>query len=764
MFSLSKKIFLFSLLLPLWVIPYEKVGAEITSSSESETARYQSNLGAYFWQKGDFSDAIEAWSKEAEIYHSQGLIEKESAVTLKIAQTYIILGQLSLATFQLKKVLSLTQEPLLLARAWNQLGNAYSRGGELGKALSAYKKSLDLERNLSILNNLVGLQQKQVQTAQLQAESAREGEEIQSYQAKAEFYRAEALKYAEEALSLSQTEKSPASVQTLIEWSKLSPTGLSAEQLEQGRNILVNLPASRTKAFLALNWAKLDSDRADYWLSQSAEVAETTGDVTAKSYVFLELGLLAERAGKLADALAYAQSAIDFGWSESIYDALYPSYWLAGRIYQKAGNKETALKNYRDAIAAFESLNRRPTKINVSQRLNFGIQVEPIYRTALELLLSEPSESNLKESLLISAQLRLAQLQNYFGDNCFDVELPNRETQVERGEKNAVVLSSIILEAQTHFILQLEDGTLRHSQASIGQTAITKLATDWYDSLTLLDSEDWRERSYKWQFWQQGEELYNLIIRPFEEELEQINPSTLIFVHDGVLRNLPMAALYDGEEFLAQKWASVSSLGLNFNSLESNQTEEKALVFGLSEARGSWSPLYLVPKEVQDVIDLVGGEKFLDREFTAERFFQQPNRKKYRVIHLATHGYFGGVAENSFILAYDKSLNALELEDSLSQSKAQLELMVLSACETALGSDRSVLGLAGVALRSGVRAVLGSFWAVQDHEQGELIKGFYVNLYQKNLDKAQALQQIQIRQIERNTHPSMWAALNLIAE
>jgi len=76
----------------------------------------------------------------------------------------------------------------------------------------------------------------------------------------------------------------------------------------------------------------------------------------------------------------------------------------------------------------------------------------------------------------------------------------------------------------------------------------------------------------------------------------------------------------------------------------------------------------------------------------------------------------------------------------------------------------SALGLAGVALRSGVDSVLGSFWAVQDNEQRELIQDFYSNIYQKNLDKAQALQQIQTRQIERNAHPSKWAAFNLIEE
>ncbi len=768
-YFLSQKLFPFSWLLTLLVVFPVEATAETILSSQSETARYQSNLGAYFWQKGDFNEAIDAWSQEAEIYRERGLAEREAEAQIKISQTYISLGQLKMATFQLKKVLSLTQEPSLLASAWNQLGNAYSRDGVLDKALSAYSQSLEIKRNLSTLNNLVRLQRKQGLYAQLQADSSREGEETEQYLAEAEFHRGEAVKYAQEALAKSESEESLASLQTLIEWGKVSPAVLSAQQLERGRRILEKLPASRTKVFLAINWAKLDSERTDYWLSQSAEVAETTGDVTAKSYVFLERGLLAEKSGQLAEALESARSAIGLALTESVDDALYRSYWLAGRINQKLGEKEAAFQNILEAIVSFESLNQGQgvTKLNVEQRLNFSPQIEPMYRAALEFLLEEPipNESNLRESLSLFGKLRLAQLQNYFGDNCFELELNHRNSQVEKVKKNSVVLFSILLKNQTHLILQLSDGTLRHSRASIGKAGVTKLATDWHSSLA-IDAEDFSRRSYRWQFWQQGQDLYDMIVRPFERELEQINPDTIIFVHDGVLRNLPMAALYDAEkeEFLAQKWASVSSVGLKFKPKINQEQELAAVAFGLGVAREGWSALAQVEQEIENVTQILGGKSFLNEEFTTENLAQSLKDENYSLVHLATHGYFGGIAENSLILAYDKPLDALELEDVLGQSQAPIEFLVLSACETALSSEFSALGLAGVALRSGVDSVLGSFWAVQDNEQRELIQDFYRNIYQKNMDKAQALQQIQTRQIERNAHPSKWAAFNLIEE
>ena len=184
-----------------------------------------------------------------------------------------------------------------------------------------------------------------------------------------------------------------------------------------------------------------------------------------------------------------------------------------------------------------------------------------------------------------------------------------------------------------------------------------------------------------------------------------------------------MAALFDGEEFLAQKWASVSSISLNLTSIPAKE-ENKVAAFGLETDIPGWSKLDNVAEEIQDAQNIIGGSKFLNQQFTVENLSRQLDRKEYSIIHLATHGYFGGTAETSFILAYEQKISALQLENILSQSKQTLELVVLSACETATGSDRAILGLAGVAARSGVKSTLGSFWRVQDDNQSQRLKPF----------------------------------------
>ena len=742
------------LLLLLLLVAPVKAEKKPTAHQELETAKVQANIGADNWRKGNLNQALAAWKKEAEIYHLQGLAEREAEAKIKIAQGYVNLGQFRLAIIELEKNLSLAKEPSIIARTWKQLGNAYTRSGEFDEAALAYQKSLEIEPNLSTLNNLVILRQKQKFQAKLQAESSRKGQETQRYLAEAQSYQSEAVKYAQKALSLSQTEQSSSAVRALIEWGKISPAGLSSEQLKRVRRLLENLPSSSTKVFLAINWAKLDSEQTKHWLSQAQEVAKNLGDARAESFALLELGFLAEKSGEGEQALKYAYAAQLKAQSRFAFSSLYRAQWLTGRIYQRIGNFEAAITNYREAIASLDAFNQGFTDINIERRLDFQSQIEPLYRGMLELLLEESnlSQAHLEEAIFVFDKLRLAQLQQYFGDNCFEIGRESLPIENVLTTKNAVLINSIILENQTHFILQLPDGRLRHSKAELGQAQITKIATSWYNHLKQPDTQRFRTKA---------QDLYELIIRPFEPELKQINPSTIIFIHDGLLRNLPMAALHDGETFLAQKWASVSSIGLNFQSKANKEKKSKAVAFGLRVAREGWSELAYVEPEVESVINTLGGKKFLNQEFTTDNFAQKLNQEKYSIVHLATHGYFGGIAENSFILAYDRALSALDLEDSLSQSKGQLELLVLSACETAISSDRSALGLAGVALRGGVSSVLGNFWQVKDDEQVELMNAFYSNLLATNLAKAQAVQRVQIEQIEQKAPPAKWAALNL---
>ena len=93
-----------------------------------------------------------------------------------------------------------------------------------------------------------------------------------------------------------------------------------------------------------------------------------------------------------------------------------------------------------------------------------------------------------------------------------------------------------------------------------------------------------------------------------------------------------------------------------------------------------------------------------------------------------------------------------------------LELLTLSACETAAGDERAALGLAGIAVQAGARSVLATLWAIADQSTPILIQTFYRQLFDHNLAKAKALQKAQLTLVnhESFSHPRFWAPFLLI--
>ena len=146
------------------------------------------------------------------------------------------------------------------------------------------------------------------------------------------------------------------------------------------------------------------------------------------------------------------------------------------------------------------------------------------------------------------------------------------------------------------------------------------------------------------------------------------------------------------------------------------------------------------------------------------------NERAFSVVHLATHGQFSSNLEETFILAWDKLLKIDDLDNLLrtndSQGASDIELLVLSACQTATGDNRATLGLAGIAVRAGARSTLATLWSVDDRSTAALMSEFYKQLANTNLTKAEALQQAQLalwNNKERDwKRPYFWAAYVLV--
>ncbi len=240
-----------------------------------------------------------------------------------------------------------------------------------------------------------------------------------------------------------------------------------------------------------------------------------------------------------------------------------------------------------------------------------------------------------------------------------------------------------------------------------------------------------------------AQKLYKWMIAPLEDDLKKCETDTISFVVDRGLRGMPFAALHDGQQFLVEKYSL--SLMPSINLTDSRYVDirkSQVLAMGASEF-SQLNPLPAVPAEIAAISREWPGVSFLNEGFTLENLKRQHQSRPFGIIHLATHGEFRpGAPSNSFIQLWDSRLRLNELQD-LRLNNPQVNLLVLSACRTAVGDAQAELGFGGLALQAGVQTALGSLWYVSDEGTLGLMNEFYQHLKTAPI-KAAALREAQI--------------------
>ncbi len=305
-------------------------------------------------------------------------------------------------------------------------------------------------------------------------------------------------------------------------------------------------------------------------------------------------------------------------------------------------------------------------------------------------------------------------------------------------------------------------------------------------------------------------EIYDWLIRPAEKAgwLDE-SIETLIFVMDGAFRQVPMAALYDQDTqtFLIEKYAIATTFGnleipkappeKSFRVLAAGLSYPSVLPLAKPENNGSteknnlseilFSRLIYVEQELNAIKEIIQDtDVFLNLDFKKQAFQAQMASSLYNVVHLATHGIFGFTRNETFLLVpadnvssqSSQGLNAsasetIEVEkidlndfDSFLRPRkpTPLELLVLSACQTATGDNREVLGIAGLAIQSGARSTLASLWNIDDASTSTLMEEFYRTLLSPEFSKAKALQKAQVKLIREGQKPTVWAPYILVGD
>ena len=257
-----------------------------------------------------------------------------------------------------------------------------------------------------------------------------------------------------------------------------------------------------------------------------------------------------------------------------------------------------------------------------------------------------------------------------------------------------------------------------------------------------------------------SQQLYGWIIEPLEAELEKNGVDHLIFVNDRVTRYIPMAALFDGENFLIERYRvstvlspAVTETGGRLGAVD----ESQVLGLGLTQAVAGLNPLPAVQEELAAIVrnDSLGagifpGRVFLDNAFTFDAL--RDNVASHRVLHMATHAAFvpGRAQESYIVLGNGDRLSIPDIE-TIERRLRNLHLVVLSACQTALGGPAGdgdgteIAGLSSYFLRPGrAEAVVASLWKVDDDSTSILMQRFYEFLATGELTKAEALRQAQL--------------------
>ena len=496
------------------------------------------------------------------------------------------------------------------------------------------------------------------------------------------------------------------------------------------------------------------------YLADAIALARSMGDRRRESEAMGNLGTLYEENQQLEEAQKLTEEALIIAKTLQAPDLSYQWHWQLGRILRANGESAKAIAAYTQSIDTLASLRSDLVAISSEVRFSFRENVEPVYRQLVDLLLQPTTQAatqtNLKQAREVIESLQLAELDNFFRDACVDTE----PVQIDQLDPQAAVLYPIILGDRLEVIAALPGQPLRHyttdispQEIEIDVTSIISLVKLPQRRLNLIPFQ----KAYQW------------LIAPIAAELATNKIETIVFIPDGILRNLPPAVLHDGDRYLVEKYNLAIAPGLQLvDSQPISLTKKRELLLaGLTEARQGFSPLPGVNKEVRDISTLYPAEIILNSSFTEDNFNQVVKNSNYKVIHLATHGKFSSNLDNTFVLTWDERLNINELNELIRADSKQfnpVELLVLSACETAIGDKQAALGLAGIAVRAGARSTMASLWDVSDEATVMLMTNFYRELKKTNITKAEALRiaQQQVLQEKKFSHPYFWSAFILV--
>ncbi len=609
---------------------------EIKPQNAAIVAQILSNQASWQQAGGQTEQALATWLKAETAFRAAsdraGIIwsRLNSALALQTLGFY----QRAVTTLESvnQSLLVLPDSPIKIV-ALQSFGNALRGVGDLTRSRQTLEQSLVLARSLGLSTEINNALLSLGNVALLQGDK----------KAAWEYYQ----QAAESDDELTTAGAKINSLSLLIEHKAFSAAEVLAQQIAER---IKNLPPRRAAFYAQINFAqnlkklrqmspsnsKITSEvEIARLLANIAKQAKSVEDPRAEAYALGSLGSLYESSGQWAEAKQLTEQALMVAQSLDSPDIKYRFSWQMGRILKAQGNINGAIASLTSSTNALKVLRNDIVAVSPSLQFDFRDEVEPVYRELAGLLLlsNQPSQQNLIQARDAIEALQVAELNNFFRTACLETKPIQVDSAIDKLDKEAAVIYPIILPDRLEVIVKLPGQPLQHYRAKVTQNHLEKLLqqlqSNFSKQYALSDTMKLSKQVHDW------------LIEPALDSLVKSRVKTLVFVLDGSLRNIPMAALYDGKQYLIQKYAVVLNPGLNLLPPQPiKKVKLKALSAGLSLARQGFSALANVPIELNQIKSEVESTVLLNQTFTTESLKSEMEQAKFSIVHLATHAQF----------------------------------------------------------------------------------------------------------------------------
>ncbi|MDM8540647.1 CHAT domain-containing protein [Desulfococcaceae bacterium HSG9] len=504
---------------------------------------------------------------------------------------------------------------------------------------------------------------------------------------------------------------------------------------------------------------------ANYTMNTAKRIGELLQDKRILAQTHGQIGARLKNEKHFSKAIQKAEQALFFAQKQNRPYMIYLRQWQMAKLFKAQGDMTDAIKYYEKAVKTLKPIHQKLLRGYRSQKNPFDTEIRPVYLELAEIYLDQADampdahsrELKLRQARDIMEMLKAFELQDFFQDGCLIKE--TEKVTSDRAAPHTAVIYPIILPDRLALLLILPDG-IKQIKTTVDSKTLKQTVMRFRRRLQTRTNN---------RFLYEARQLYDWIIRPMEDMLADQKVNTLIIAPDSTLRLIPFSTFHDGKQFLVEKYALATVPAITLTKPERLvKNDEQILISGLSEAVQGFSALPGVTAELHDIKEIMNGKVLLQNsEHTIDNLFRELKNNPYSIVHLATHGVFGGTPDETFLLTYDGKLNMNRLAELLGLRKYRndkVELLVMSACQTALGDERAALGLSGIAVKAGVRSVIATLWFVDDEATSLAIRELYRQLTTPGIYRAKALQNAQKKLISqaRYWHPLYWAPFLLI--